>query len=136
MRWLLLCLLAGPAAADTVVPTRPIRAAELLSAEALGLAEGETPGAAERIEDIVGLEARITLYPGRPILYRDLLQPALVERNALISIVFDRGGLRISAEGRALGRGAAGDRIRVMNLASRSNLFGTVLPDGSVSVSE
>jgi flagella basal body P-ring formation protein FlgA len=42
--------------------------------------------------------------------------------------------LRIAADGRALGRGAAGAHIRVMNLASRNTVGGEVQPDGTVHV--
>ena len=53
-----------------------------------------------------------------------------------MALVFERGTLRIVTEGRALGRGAAGDTIRVMNLESRASLRGIVRPDGSVAVME
>jgi flagella basal body P-ring formation protein FlgA len=83
---------------------------------------------------VLGQEARVTLYAGRPIPLASLGPPALVERNALVTVMFTRGGLEIRAEGRALGRGAEGDGIRVMNLASRNTITATVIGPALVSV--
>ena len=46
------------------------------------------------------------------------------------------GPLRIVTEGRALDRAAAGEPVRVMNLASRQTVTGTVAPDGSIEVGQ
>ena len=45
-----------------------------------------------------------------------------------------RGPLRIVTEGRALDRAAVGQPVRVMNLASRQTVSGTVAEDGSIEV--
>ncbi|ETX29689.1 flagellar basal body P-ring formation chaperone FlgA [Roseivivax isoporae] len=129
-----LLVLSGPLAADVVTPTRTIRAAEIVAADAVALAAGSHPDAAATLGEVIGREARVALFPGRPVLLSQLQRPALVERNALVPLVFEAGGLRITAEGRALGRGAAGERIRVMNLSSKASVFGTVREDGSVEV--
>jgi flagella basal body P-ring formation protein FlgA len=44
------------------------------------------------------------------------------------------GGLHIITEGRTLDRAAAGELVRVMNLASKQTVTGTVAEDGSVEV--
>ena len=80
------------------------------------------------------MEARVTLYAGRPIPLASLGPPAVVERNQLVTLIFQRGGLEIRADGRALGRGAEGDEIRIMNLGSRSTVTGTIAGPGLVSV--
>ncbi len=76
----------------------------------------------------------MALYPGRPILVSQIRAPALVERNAVVRMSYATGPLEIVTEGRALERGAAGDPVRVMNLASRQTVTGTVSPDGSIKV--
>ena len=88
------------------------------------------------IEEVAGLEARVALYPGRPVRAGDVGPPAVVERNQLVALVFDRGGLIIRTEGRVLDRAGVGDLVKVMNLTSRATLFGRVLADGTISVSE
>lgn len=122
--------------AETVIATRTIRAQEVLSVDMISLLADTTEGAYGTLDDVVGQEARITLYPGRPILFGHLGAPAVVDRNQIVELVFERGGLRITSEGRALDRAAIGDRIRVMNLSSKTSLFGTVLEDGSIRVSQ
>jgi flagella basal body P-ring formation protein FlgA len=57
-----------------------------------------------------------------------------VDRNQMVSLVFRSSGLTILTEGRALDRGGVGDVIKVMNLASRTTVTGTIAPDGSVMV--
>ncbi len=136
MRVLILILLLTPipVQADIVVPTRTIRAKEIISATDLQLKTQQVSGAVSNPEFLIGQEARIALYPGRPIRAGDVGPPALVDRNDLVVLVFDRQPLSITAEGRALGRGAAGDRIRVMNLSSRTTVTGAIRPDGQIEV--
>jgi flagella basal body P-ring formation protein FlgA len=125
---------AEPALAASVTPVRPIRAQTVVSAADLALLEESLPGAVGSIEAAAGLEARVTLYPGRPVLADQLGPPALVERNQVVRMVFARGALAIEAEGRALDRGGAGERVRVMNLGSKQIVTGAVAADGSVEV--
>lgn len=125
---------APTATAETLVAARTIRALSVLMPEDLAVIADEVPGALSDPGAAVGLEARTMLYQGRPIRPEDIGPPALVERNGLVVLVFRRGGLTITAEGRALGRGGAGDRVRVLNLSSRTAVTGTVDPDGRVSV--
>lgn len=129
-----LLALAAPAAADTVVAARAVRAQAVILAEDLALVPGEVAGGFSDPASLIGLEARAILYPGRPILAADVGPPAIVERNAIVALVYRRGGLTITAEGRSLGRGAPGDAIRVINLDSRTTVTGTVEADGRVAV--
>jgi flagella basal body P-ring formation protein FlgA len=127
-------LAAGAVLAQSVQPVRAIRSQTVLMPEDLVLVDATVPGAATAIEQAVGREARIALYPGRPILLAHLVAPALVERNGLVRLSYVRGPLRILTEGRALDRAAAGEPVRVMNLVSRQTVTGTVIADGSVEV--
>lgn len=129
----MLLLLAGPAAADALVPVRTIRALSIIAPD--DLARGEGAGLTDPAE-VIGQEARVTLYAGRPIRPGDIGPPAVVERNALVELVYAAGGLSIRAEGRALARGAAGDRVRVMNLASRSIVTARLAEDGRAHVGD
>jgi len=117
-----------------VVAARPIRAKEILSAEDFVIKPANVPGALARLSDVVGQETRVALYPGRPVRPSDIGPPAVIDRNQLVTLRFARGNLMILAEGRALGRGAVGDRIRVMNLDSRTTLTGTIQETGVVIV--
>jgi flagella basal body P-ring formation protein FlgA len=132
---LTLALAAPPLSADTLVATRLIRAQEVIGPGDVILAAGEIPGALTDPSAAVGREARVALYPGRPVMRGQTAAPALVERNQIVTVVYVRGGLKLTAEARALGRAAAGEPVRVMNLSSRMSVTATVAPDGSVRVS-
>lgn len=133
-RMLLLCTIAAPVSAESLVATRTIRAKSLVAPEDLALVSAELPGALNDPGQAVGLEARVAIYAGKPVRPGDLGPPTLVERNQLVTLVFLSGGLAISTEGRALARGAEGDEIRVMNLGSRNTVTGRIGPDGAVYV--
>ncbi len=131
----LICLLAAlPAYADTVVAARTIRPEEIVTASDIVLSTANSPGAYGLESDVIGQEARVVLYAGRPIRRGDVRTPAVVGRNALVALVYSQGGLEISAEGRALDRGAVGDLISVLNTSSRNRVMGRVQPDGRVIV--
>jgi flagella basal body P-ring formation protein FlgA len=134
LRIFLVLLLAAPASAESVVATRTIRAKTLIAPEDLTLVSAELPGALNDPGAAIGQEARVAIYAGKPVRPGDLGPPTLVERNQLVTLVYLSGGLAISTEGRALGRGSEGDSLRVMNLGSRNTVTGRVGPDGAVYV--
>jgi flagella basal body P-ring formation protein FlgA len=132
--FLFLLLMIQPALADVVVPTRTIRPNSVIMAEDVTIVGGEMANAFDRLEDVVGQEARVALYKGRPVYLDSIGPPALVDRNDIVLMRFAKDGLVITTDGRALERGGVGDRVRIMNLNSRATLFGFVQADGSVSV--
>ncbi len=132
--WVLIVMSPMAVQAEIVVPTRTIRAKEIIVASDLELTNTEVDGVVMDPGLLIGQEARVALYPGRPIRETDVGPPAIVDRNDLVVLVFNRQPLSITAEGRALGRGAAGDRIRVMNLSSRTTVTGHIRPDGQIEV--
>jgi len=134
MRWFILCLLPAPVWADAYVANRVIRAGDVIRAEDISAVQADIPHALTSAEQIAGQEARVTLYPGRPIRADQLGAPAVVDRNQIVSLAYHSGNLAITTEGRALSRGSVGDVIRVLNLASRAALQGQIMPDGSVRV--
>lgn len=125
---------ASTAAADTVVPVRTLRAQTILTAADLMVTPATVPGAATDLEQLIGQEARTALYAGRPVRLQDVGPPALVDRNQIITLVYAGNGLQILAEGRSLSRAGIGDRVRVMNMSSRTTVSGTVQADGTVRV--
>lgn len=127
-------LMAGPAAADVVIAARTLRPHSLVMEQDIIVKSGTIAGTASTIAEVVGLETRVAIYAGRPIRTGDLSAPAVVERNQIVLLTFSKNGLTIQSEGRSLARAGPGERIRVMNLSSRSTLTGTVQPDGSVTV--
>jgi len=131
---LALMLLAAPAAAETVVAARTIPARSIIGTTDVYLQAGIIPGTANTAEQVVGYEARVALYAGRPIRPGDVGPPAVVERNDVIPLIFDHGGIFIAAEGRALERAGPGEVIRVMNISSRNTVRARIADDGSAIV--
>ena len=131
-----LALLPGVAVAESVVALRTIPAKSVVSGADIGLVAAEIDGALTDVGAALGLEAKATIYAGRPVRSADLVSPTLVERNQTVRLVYRTGSLTITAEGRALARGAEGDVIRVMNLSSKATVSGKVSLDGSITVGD
>jgi flagellar basal body P-ring formation protein FlgA len=134
----LLALLIWPdfAQTQTVVATRVLRAQTVIAGDDVTLDEAPTPGALAALEQAVGREARVTLYPGRPIRPDQLGTPAVVERNQIVRMIYTEGPLNIMAEGRALDRAGPGELVRVMNLSSRQVVTGLVRGSGMIEVGQ
>ena len=128
-------LVAQVAQADMVVATQTIRATSIIPANAVALRDGSALGVHSDLAGVIGFEARSTIYAGRPVRLVDVGTPALIERNQIVVVTFVTQGLTIRTEGRSLSRAGVGERARVMNLSSRNTVSGTVMPNGSVSVS-
>ena len=129
-----LLLLADAAGADTVFAVRNLPAQTVIGPADVFVQPLDVPGAETRLDDVIGREARTTIYKDRPVLVAATGAPTIVQRNQVVPLLFSVGALLISAEGRALDRGGAGDDIRIMNTTSRTTVRGTVQPDGSVTV--
>lgn len=130
-----LMLLAGGAAAETAVASRTIPAHSIIGVEDVLLRDLIVPGAVSDPNQIIGMEAKVSLYAGRPIRPGDVGFPSIVERNQVIKLIYQRHGLTITTEGRALDRAGPGDVIRVMNLASRTTIAARIGADGAAFVS-
>lgn len=135
MRYLLpLVFLAVPASAETIVASQTIRAQAIITMADLTVLQKTIPGTISDPETVVGMEARVVLYPGRPIRLQDIGPPAIIERNQVVTAYYRRGALTIAADARALERAGIGDLVRLMNLASRNTVTGFVDKDGTVVV--
>ncbi|MGH1369707.1 MAG: flagellar basal body P-ring formation chaperone FlgA [Maritimibacter sp.] len=127
-------LLALPADADTVVAARNLRSQSIITAQDVKVIPDDVPGSYIALEEVLGQEARVVLYAGRPIRIEDVGPPAIVDRNQIVTVLFHTGALQIAAEGRSLSRGGIGDRVRIMNLSSRQIITGFVREDGQIVV--
>lgn len=132
-----LCLELGggvEAFAQTVVPTQTLRPGHVVSATDVVVSDTSSLGAYQSVSQVLGLEVQQVLYKGRPLRVGDVGAPALVNRNEIVTLIYETGTLSIATEGRALGRGSQGDRLRVLNLSSKNTVVGRVNPAGEVIV--
>lgn len=120
--------------AETVFARNTIRAREVISADSVFVKMVETAGAAQSLGDVIGSEAKRAIYAGHPVLVSNITQAAAIERNEVVTAIFELNGLTISTEARALERGAVGDVIRAMNLTSRNTIRAEVIANGSLRV--
>lgn len=122
----LLIFLAGPLAAEVLVASRTIPAQSIISPGDIVYRDMAAVNGITDPNEIIGKEARVALFAGRPIRSSDVGIPAVVDRNQIIPLLFERGGLVIKTDGRALDRAGPGDMIRVMNLSSRTTVTATI----------
>ena len=132
--WRVLFLFPCMASAESLIAVRTIPAQAIIAADDVSLVDAVMEGAALTPAAAIGQEARVTIYAGRAVMLADIGAATVVERNQVVPLQFHAGTLAILTEGRALERGAEGDVIRIMNLASRLTVTGRVMPDGSVNV--
>jgi flagella basal body P-ring formation protein FlgA len=75
---------------------------------------------ARTMDQAIGQAVRRTILPGQPLALADLSRPLAVAKGARVSMQLVAPGLQLSAQGQALEAGAIGDRIQVLNPASRA----------------
>lgn len=134
MRWLVLLFLPAAAQAESVVATRQITAGSPVTAQDVALVDMPIPDALGSLAEAMGQTARVTIYAGRAVRGADLGAPVLVKRNQTVALHYAAGALAIHTEGRALGAGAEGDVIRVLNTGSKTTLTGQIMPDGTIEI--
>lgn len=69
-------------------------------------------------EDLIGKEARRPLRARSPLRASDVVTPVLIKKGALVTLLYDIEGLRLSHQGIALSDGSAGDLINLRNVQS------------------
>ena len=117
-----------------VVTTRALRARAVIGPGDVTLARRQAPGALSDPADVVGLEANGWLMAGAPLMPDHVVPAAIIERNQIVTLLFRMGMLEITTDGRALERAAPGDRVRTMNLESKTIVTGRAIAPGIVEV--
>lgn len=121
-----------------VIPTKTIYPGEVIDTGRLEAVEVTNPTLtgdyATAMDQVVGKVTNRTLVQGRVIFVSGLREPYAVERGKAVRLVFNNGGLTITAGGAPLDNAAVGDLIRVRNTDSGVIVSGTVMQDGSIQV--
>jgi flagella basal body P-ring formation protein FlgA len=123
-----------PGPSQEVLAARTLRVGTVLREADLKIQGGPDAGLRDSIAMLVGLETRRAIYTGRPVVAADLGPPTLVQRNAVVVMIYRDRGLGIRTEGRALESGGAGEVVRVINVASRQSILATVTGQNQVEV--
>lgn len=120
------------------VLVRPIARTDIINPDDVTMSRLESrfvsAGAAIALDEVVGMAARRPLRAGEAILSADIEAPKLVTRGDTVTLVFNKPGLALSARGKALGDGAKGSVVSVLNEQSRRTIQAVVLGAGLVEV--
>lgn len=121
-----------------VVATRRLAVGEVVSPgdlrETRMRTERVRPGTAQRAEDVRGKQLRRPIAAELPFMLVDLTVPSVVGKNQTVLMVLEGPGIALTAQGRALDSAARGERIPVMNLASRTIVEAEAIGPGRVRV--
>jgi flagella basal body P-ring formation protein FlgA len=129
-------LAAGPEDVQVAVLQQPVARGERIEASDF-TTEARAPAAARgalTIEHASGMEATRNLQAGTVVRQSDVMRPQLVHRGEPVTIRIVSGKLVITAAGRALGGGSAGEAVRVVVNATNRTLDGVVEGSGTVRI--
>lgn len=115
-------LSAGTVLQEGDIEMRPV---PLRTADASGYA---------RREDLVGKALMRQSRAGMLLRAADVGEPELVSRNDIVTVFFRSGPMTLTVKGQALGGGARGDSVSVLNLMSRKILTGIIVEAGAVEI--
>ncbi|MCB1694185.1 MAG: flagellar basal body P-ring formation protein FlgA, partial [Pseudomonadales bacterium] len=84
--------------------------------------------------EVIGKELTRPVAAGTALSLAMVADPLLVKRGDKVTMVIERGGLKVTMAGKALEDGAVGDKISLSNLVSRRDVMGSVQADGTVRI--
>lgn len=85
-------------------------------------------------DDLIGKTPTRILAMNTPVRIRDITNPQLVARGDDVTIIFNLGGMQLTAKGKAMQNGAEGDLVRAVNVTSNRSLTAMVTGDRTVTV--
>ena len=87
-------------------------------------------------EFVVNMAARRALRTGQTLRAADLMKPQIVNRDDAVTIVFKTRAVTLTLRGKAMGNGAEGETITVLNPQSKRQVQATITAPGVVTVTE
>ena len=85
-------------------------------------------------DQVIGLRTRVPTAGGEALQLSRLERAPLIRRGDVVKMIYKAGRLKVSAKGRAEQTGYKGGSIKLINLASRREVYGKVLDSGTVLV--
>lgn len=123
---------------DMVLASRPILRNELIKGEDLKverrLVVSIPRGVFDDIDEIKGMRAKRKIRKDAVINQSDITLPELFKRGSMVSILLKKGGLAISAKGKAMEKGVKGKVIKVENINSKKVILAEVIDSRTVMV--
>lgn len=85
-------------------------------------------------EQLIGRTPRRFLPAGTPVSGLEVDRPRLVDKGAVVTMVFRTPFMTLTTQGRALDHGGIGDQVRIQNTQSNTTVTGTVTDRNLVTV--
>ncbi len=85
-------------------------------------------------DKLIGMQVRRMLAQGRQVMTQSVIAPLVIDKGDKVSIVYDDGGLVLTAPGRALDDAHMGQELRIVNLVSNASLRAIARKEGIVEV--
>jgi flagella basal body P-ring formation protein FlgA len=95
-------------------------------------ADQTTSGVVTSMNDLDGMEARRVLRAGEPVRSDDVRRPILVTKGSIVTMNFAAPGITLSATGKAMTEGGAGETVTVLNPVSYRQISCVVTGAGTV----
>lgn len=124
----------APSYASEVTANITLQRGQIIERADIKLSPETTPNSSAIMARYVGQEMRRTVYAGARLSPNHVNRPTLVRRNARVNMIYRIGRLEMTATGRAMDEGGAGDIIPIMNLESKLRVHGEILADGTIEV--
>ncbi|MEQ8345270.1 MAG: flagellar basal body P-ring formation chaperone FlgA [Sneathiellaceae bacterium] len=83
-------------------------------------------------EHLIGRSPRRAIQGGKHVRANDVMVPQDVERNEMVTMILNQGGLMLTTTGQALESGARGEVIGIRNLRSKRVVRGVIVGPGEV----
>jgi len=123
---------------DVLIASRQLQKGSVLTAGDIKLAKHNLAdlsyGYFDNLKNGVGMKLKRRVAAGAVLTPAMLKKPRLISRGQKVTIMAQSGSMQVKMKGKALGSGAIGDRIRVMNIKSRKKLEGVITKTGEVKV--
>lgn len=123
---------------DVPVPARRLLADEVIAKDDIKWVEMRSDrlprGTIVDINELVGMAAKRGLRAERPVQANSIQRPVLVPKGSLVTIILKTPKMTLTAEGKALDNGSAGDTIRITNTRSKKVIEAEVTGTGKVAV--
>ncbi len=124
---------------DVVVAARDLSRGAILTSKDLELVAQDITrlhrGFMERPGQAIGKTLKRNLRRGQVLTPNQIAAPLAIKKGSRVAIVASSGAIQVRMQGKALGNGATGERIRVQNLSSKKEIEATVISPGVVRVS-
>ena len=118
---------------------RPIKSNEIISEEDIEISKQPANHLQKNtitdIRELIGKSPKRIISQNRPIRQDEISKPAIINKNARVTIIYKSRNLEIRTVGEAMDNGAKGDVIRVKNITSKAVISATVESGEVVRVS-